>query len=197
MLPILNRIFDSNEKEINRFKGIIQEINSFEEEFKKIKISDFNEKTNEFKERLEDGEPIDSLLPQAFALVREAARRTIGQRHFDVQLTAAAVLAHGKIAEQKTGEGKTLSATPALYLHSLTGKPVHLVTVNDYLARRDAGWMGPIFNLLGVSVSSIINEQSFIFDPNFEKIYFGILFTGVKKRYAGLISYKKGKDIKA
>ena len=168
MLPILNRIFDSNEKEINRFKGIIQEINSFEEEFKKIKISDFNEKTNEFKERLEDGEPIDSLLPQTFALVREAARRTIGQRHFDVQLTAAAVLAHGKIAEQKTGEGKTLSATPALYLHSLTGKPVHLVTVNDYLARRDAGWMGPIFNLLGVSVSSIINEQSFIFDPNFE-----------------------------
>src|SRR5207249_8185375 len=103
----------------------------------------------------------------AFAISREAGRRTLGLRHFDVQLLAAAALAQGKIAEQKTGEGKTLSAVPALYLHSLTGKGVHLVTVNDYLARRDAGWMGPIFNLLGVSVSSMIHDQSFLFDPTF------------------------------
>src|SRR2546429_5773250 len=91
----------------------------------------------------------------------------MSMRHFDVQLMAALTLAEGKIAEQKTGEGKTLSAVPALYLHSLTGKGVHLVTVNDYLARRDAGWMGPIFNLLGVSVASLINEQSFLYDPAF------------------------------
>jgi preprotein translocase subunit SecA len=102
-----------------------------------------------------------------FALVREAADRTTGQRHYDVQLMAAATLASGKIAEQKTGEGKTLSAVPALYLHALTGKNVHLVTVNDYLARRDAGWMGPVFHLLGMSVSSIINEESFLFDLEF------------------------------
>ena len=113
------------------------------------------------------GESLQSVLPEAFALVREAARRTIGLRHFDVQLMAAASLATGKIAEQKTGEGKTLSAVPALYLNSLTGKNVHLVTVNDYLARRDAGWMGPVFDLLGVSVSSIINDAQFIYDRDF------------------------------
>jgi preprotein translocase subunit SecA len=107
------------------------------------------------------------VLPEAFALVREAARRTLGLRHFDEQLMGATVLAQGKIAEQKTGEGKTLTAVPALYLHSLTGKGAHLVTVNDYLARRDAGWMGPIFNFLGTSVASMINNQSFLYDPEY------------------------------
>ena len=107
------------------------------------------------------------LLPEAFALAREAARRTLGLRHFDEQLMGAMTLAQGKIAQQKTGEGKTLTAVPALYLHSLTGKGAHLVTVNDYLARRDAGWMGPVFHLLGVSVASMINNQSFIYDPEF------------------------------
>jgi preprotein translocase subunit SecA len=167
MLSVFTKFFDSNEKEINKLKPLVLEINSFEDNFKKLKDSDFPKKTKEFRERVQDGEPLELILPEAFALVREAARRTIGQRHFDVQLMAALVLASGKIAEQKTGEGKTLSAVPALYLHALTGKSVHLVTVNDYLARRDAGWMGPVFKFLGLSVSSIINEESFIFDPDY------------------------------
>jgi preprotein translocase subunit SecA len=167
MFNFITKFFDSNEKEIEKLKPIVLEINSFEEKFKKLKDKDFPEKTKEFKERIKSGESLDLLLPETFALVREASRRSIGQRHYDVQLMAGITLASGKIAEQKTGEGKTLSSIPALYLHSLMGKGVHLVTVNDYLARRDAGWMGPIFDLLGVSVSSMINEQSFIFDSKF------------------------------
>ena len=167
MFNILNKFFDSNEKEINKLKPIVTEINSFEEKLKKLKDKDFPQKTKEFRERVANGESLDLLLPEVFALVREASKRAIGQRHYDVQLMAAITLASGKIAEQKTGEGKTLSSIPALYLHSLNGRGVHLVTVNDYLARRDAGWMGPVFNFLGITVSSIINEKSFIFDPTF------------------------------
>lgn len=168
MLGILNKLLDSNNREINRLQSIVDATNALESQFKKLKDSDFPKKTKEFKEKLQKGEPLESILPEAFALTREAASRTLGLRHFDVQLMAANVLSQGKIAEQKTGEGKTLSAVPALYLHSLTGKSVHLVTVNDYLARRDAGWMGPVFDLLGISVSSIINDQSFIYDPKFK-----------------------------
>ncbi|HEX8965199.1 MAG TPA: preprotein translocase subunit SecA, partial [Patescibacteria group bacterium] len=164
---LFSKLFDSNEKEVNKLLPLVAQINSFEEKFKKLKVADFAKKTKEFKERIADGDPVEMILPEAFALVREAAIRTLGMRHYDVQLMAAIALATGKIAEQKTGEGKTMSAVPALYLHSLTGKNVHLVTVNDYLARRDAGWMGPVFNLLGVSVSAIINEQSFIFDSSY------------------------------
>jgi preprotein translocase subunit SecA len=164
---LLGKLFNSNEKEVNKLKPIVDEINSFEEKFKKLKDEDFSKRTKQLREKVQDGKTLDEILPEAFALAREAASRTIGQRHYDVQLMAGITLAHGKIAEQKTGEGKTLSAVPALYLNSLTGKNVHLVTVNDYLARRDAGWMGPVFHLLGLSVSSLINEQSFIFDPNF------------------------------
>jgi preprotein translocase subunit SecA len=119
------------------------------------------------KKRIEKGESVFRVLPEAFALVREASFRTLGMRHFAVQMMAATVLSQGKVAEQKTGEGKTMSAIPALYLHALTGKPVHLVTVNDYLARRDAGWMGAVFAFLGMSVSSIISGKSFIYDPEF------------------------------
>src|SRR5258708_5421331 len=167
MLGVFSKIFDNNEREIKKIQPIITEINALDEEVRRLKDSDFPKKTAEFKERIAGGESLDLLLPEAFALVREAARRSIGQRHYDVQLIAATVLSMGKLAEQKTGEGKTLFAVPALYLNILTGKFVHLVTVNDYLARRDAGWMGPIFNLLGVSVSALISEQSFIFDPEF------------------------------
>ncbi|RJQ28039.1 preprotein translocase subunit SecA [Candidatus Parcubacteria bacterium] len=167
MLGRLSKLFDTNEREVNKLIPIVNEINSLEEHVQKLKDKDFVKKTEEFRQRVKEGENIYLLLPEAFALVREASKRTVGLRHFDVQFIAATVLAQGKVAEQKTGEGKTLSAVPALYLHSLTGKPVHLVTVNDYLARRDAGWMGAIFNLLGVSVSSIISEKSFVFDPNF------------------------------
>lgn len=167
MLNFFNKFLDSNTREVNRFKPVIEQINALEAKMKKLKDKDFAPKTQEFKKRIADGESLESILPEVFALVREASVRTLGLRHFDVQLMAAIALSQGKIAEQKTGEGKTLSAVPALYLHSLTGKGVHLVTVNDYLARRDAGWMGPIFKLLGSSVSSIINEQSFLFDPDF------------------------------
>jgi len=167
MFGAISKFFDSNEKEVNKLKPLVEKINSLEEKIKKLKDEDFPKKTEQLKKRIKDGEVLEEILPEAFALAREAARRTIGQRHFDVQLMAATVLATGRIAEQKTGEGKTLSAVPALYLHALTGNNVHLVTVNDYLARRDAGWMGPVFNFLGLKVSSIISEQSFIYDPEF------------------------------
>lgn len=166
-MALFGKLFNSNDREIEKLKPIVHEINSFEDNFKKLKEENFSKKTKEFKERISKGESLDLVLPEAFALAREAAGRTIGQRHYDVQLMAAITLAHGRIAEQKTGEGKTLSAVPALYLNSLTGKNVHLVTVNDYLARRDAGWMGPVFKLLGLSVSTIISEQAFMYDPDF------------------------------
>ncbi len=168
MLKILTRFLDINQREIERLQKIVDRINDLEAGVKKLKDKDFSQKTLEFKERLQKGETLEDLLPEAYALVREASWRTIGLRPFDVQLIAAAALFEGKVAEQKTGEGKTLSAVPALYLRALTGKGVHLVTVNDYLARRDAGWNGPIFHLLGLSVGSIIQEgKSFLYDPEY------------------------------
>ncbi len=168
MFKFLGKLLDSNEKEIKKFADIVERINGLDAGVAKLKDSEFAQKSAEFKKRLAGGQTLDDMLPEAFALVREAARRTIGERHFDVQLIAAIALHNGKIAEQKTGEGKTLSATPAMYLNALTGRGVHLVTVNDYLARRDAGWMGPIYHLLGVSVSAIISDQSFLYDPAYE-----------------------------
>lgn len=165
MLNFLTRLFDTNDKEIKKLLPIVEEINLLENKYKKLKDADFPKKTQEFRERISGGQSIYLVLPEAFALVREAAKRTIGQRHFDVQMMSAIALAQGKVSEQKTGEGKTLSATPALYLHALTGNPVHLVTVNDYLARRDAGWMGGVFSFLGLTVSAIINnDTSYIYD---------------------------------
>ena len=165
---LLSRILDINQREIDRLKKIVDQVNTYEKEFKKLKEKDFVKKTDEFKEKVEKGKTLQEILPEAFALVREASYRTIGLRHYDVQIMAAIALFEGKVAEQKTGEGKTLSAVPALYLHALKGKGVHLVTVNDYLARRDAGWNGPIFHLLGLSVGSIIQEgKSFIYDPEY------------------------------
>ncbi|KKQ94144.1 MAG: Protein translocase subunit SecA [Candidatus Woesebacteria bacterium GW2011_GWB1_39_10b] len=168
MLKLFSKFLDLNQKEINRLEKVAAQINDLEPKVKKIKDKDFRLKTEEFKKRLEKGETLNDILPEAFALVREASRRTVGMRHFDVQLMAAVALFEGKVAEQKTGEGKTLSAVPALYLHALTGRGAHLVTVNDYLARRDAGWNGPIFHLLGLSTGSIIQEgKSFIYDHEF------------------------------
>jgi preprotein translocase subunit SecA len=151
---------DSNEKELKHLQPTVDSINELEPEFKKLSDDGLRAKTDEFKERIAKGESLDKLLPEAYAAVREAARRTIGQRHFDVQLMGGIVLHQGKIAEMKTGEGKTLVATLPLYLNSLTGKGAHLVTVNDYLARRDPYWMGPVYNALGVSVASIYPMQS-------------------------------------
>lgn len=169
MLNFITKLFDSNDKEVNKLLPIVAEINSLESKIKKLKDEDFPKKTAELKKKVQGGESIYLVLPEAFALVREAAFRTLRLRHYDVQLIAAIVLAQGKVAEQKTGEGKTLSATPALYLHALTGNPVHLVTVNDYLARRDAGWMAEVFTFLGMSVGAIINDASYVFDKNYKE----------------------------
>jgi len=170
----LEKLFDSNEKEIKRLRPLVDKINSLEPDFQKLSAESLKSKTIEFKQRLAKGETLDDILPEAFAAVREAARRTIGLRHFDVQLMGGIVLHQGKIAEMKTGEGKTLVATLPLYLNSLEGKGSHLVTVNDYLARRDAYWMGPVYHALGVSVASIFPPQSsaeylpaFIYDPEY------------------------------
>lgn len=168
MFGIFSKLFDQNAKELGRVKPIVQEINAVSENVKKLKDGQFVERTAMFKKQLASGASLDDLLPEAFALVREASGRTIGERHFDVQMIAALELHRGAVAEQKTGEGKTLSAIPALYLNSLTGRGVHLVTVNDYLARRDCGWMGPVFHLLGVSIAAIIHDLSFIYDPSYE-----------------------------
>ncbi len=168
MFKFLTKLLDSNAKEIKDLQLIVDKVNALEGDFKRLKDEGIARKTAEFKKRLSQGETLNDLLPEAFALVREAAGRAIGERHYDVQLMAAAALHQGKVAEQKTGEGKTLSATPALYLNALTGRGVHLVTVNDYLARRDAGWMAPVYHLLGMSVSAMISEQSFIYDPTYE-----------------------------
>jgi len=166
MFKFLGNLIDSNEREVAKLRPISEKINSLENSFQKLSDSKLKEKTQEFKKRLEKGETLDQLLPEAFAAVRESARRTIGQRHYDVQIIGGIVLHQGKIAEMRTGEGKTLVATLPLYLNSLEGKGAHLVTVNDYLAKRDAEWMGPIFHALGVSVGVINHEKSYIFDPN-------------------------------
>jgi preprotein translocase subunit SecA len=168
MFKIFSRLLDLNQREVDRLSKIAERINGFESKAKKLKDVDFAKKTQEFKEELKNGKALEEILPEAFALVREASSRTLGMRHFDVQMMAGAALFEGKVAEQKTGEGKTLSAVPALYLRALKEKGVHLVTVNDYLARRDAGWNAPIFHLLGLSVGSIIQEgKSFIYDHEF------------------------------
>lgn len=165
MFGILGKFWDSNEREINRLKPLVSQINDLEKKTVKLTDKQLKGKFVEFKLRHQKGETLDELLPEVFACVREAAKRVIGERHYDVQMMAAIILHQGKIAEQKTGEGKTLSASPALFLNAIAGKGVHLVTVNDYLAKRDAGWMGPVFDALGATVAAIVHEQQYIFDP--------------------------------
>ena len=171
MFNFLGKFLDSNDKELKRIQPIVEAINSRREELQALKDEDLAVKTEEFKHRLGDGESLDDILPEAFAVVRETARRTLGLEHFDVQLVAGIAFHKGMVVEQKTGEGKTLSATTALYLNALTGRGAHLVTVNDYLARRDAGWMGPIYQKLGMSVGVIYagqgDQPAGIFDLNY------------------------------
>ena len=179
-MSIIGKIFgDSNERFLRSHRPTVEKINSFESGFEKLSGEQLKNKTREFKERLgtnrdsipvtgiESLKTVDDILPEAFALVREAAKRVLGQRHFDVQLLGGIVLHQGKIAEMKTGEGKTLVATLPAYLNGLTGKGVHIVTVNDYLSRRDAVWMGQIYNALGLSVGCINHEASYIYDPSY------------------------------
>ena len=168
MFKIFAKLLDVNQREVDKLSKIVEKINGFEAETKKLKDKDFAKKTENLIERLKKGTSFEETLPEAFALAREATVRALGKRLFDVQMMAATALFEGKIAEQKTGEGKTLSAVPALYLRSLMGKGAHLVTVNDYLARRDAGWNAPIFKLLGLSVGVIAQEmKSYVYDPDF------------------------------
>jgi len=153
-------IKSSNQKELDRIGKIVNTINSLEDKFKKLDDLDFPKKTLEFKEQIKQGKALDELLPEAFALVREASKRTRNERHFDVQIIGGVVLHEGKIAEMRTGEGKTLTISLAAYLNALSGKGVHIVTVNDYLAKRDSIEMGQIFNFLGLSSGYINNDQN-------------------------------------
>ncbi len=165
---IVKKVFGTkNDREVKRLRPVVEHINGLEPEFEKLTDAELRDKTDEFRRRLGDGETLDDLLPEAFAATREASRRTIGLRHFDAQLIGGMVLHEGKIAEMKTGEGKTLVATLPFYLNALTGKGVHLITVNDYLARRDVQWMGPIYHALGLSVASIVHDASYRFDPTY------------------------------
>ena len=156
----------SDEKTVKKLRPLVDEINALEPEFERMSDGELRGKTDEFRSRIADGETLDDLLPEAFAVVREASKRTLGQRHFDVQLIGGIVLHEGKIAEMKTGEGKTLVATLPVYLNALKGQGVHVVTVNDYLARRDAQWMGAIYHLLGLSTGTLQHEASHIYEPN-------------------------------
>ena len=166
---LLNLIFGSkNDREIKRLRPIVDRINALEPSLTPLSDLALTDKTEAFRKRLEAGEPLDDLLPEAFAVCREASKRHLLMRHFDVQLLGGMVLHQGKISEMKTGEGKTLVATLALYLNALPGKGAHLVTVNDYLAKRDAQWMGPLYHALGLSVGVIQHDASFLFDPNFD-----------------------------
>src|SRR5882724_6670393 len=147
-----------NERELKRLWPIVEQINQLGPALKELSDDQLRAKTAEFKERVAGGEPLDDLLPEAFAVVREASERVLGMRHFDVQLIGGMVLHSGRIAEMKTGEGKTLVATLPVYLNALSGRGVHVVTVNDYLARRDSEWMGRLYRFLGMSVGVIQHE---------------------------------------
>ena len=155
-----SKIFkSSNQQELDGIQNILEAINNKESEIKSLTEADFKEKTFNFKKNAQNGSlKIDEIIPESFALVREAAKRTLGERHYDVQILGGLILHKGKIAEMKTGEGKTLVSTLPAYLNSLTGNGVHIVTVNDYLAKRDSEWMGKVFNYLGVSTGCITNS---------------------------------------
>jgi len=177
-MSFLAKIFgDPNKKYLKRIQPVVDKINSLEPYFKSLSNEKLREKTEIFKKRLKEvsnseadlEKCLNDILPEAFALVREAAKRTLHQRHFDVQLMGGIALHQGKIAEMKTGEGKTLTATLPLYLNALTGKGCHLVTVNDYLARRDTVWMGQIYHMLGLTVGCLNHEKSFLYDPDYKK----------------------------
>jgi preprotein translocase subunit SecA len=169
-MSILRKILgDENKKYLKKAQKIVERINALEPAFEKLQDAQLAEKTLEFKKRLKQGETLDEILPEAFALVRESAKRTLGQRHFDVQLVGGLALHQGKIAEMKTGEGKTLAATLPAYLNALEEKGVHIVTVNDYLAKRDTVWMGQIYYALGLSVGCIVHEKAYLYDPNYQK----------------------------
>jgi len=161
----INKLFgDANARYLKSLRPMVDEINSLEKKFESFSNDDFKKQTNILKQQLADGKTLDGILPETFALTREAAKQTLKMRHYDVQLLGGIVLHQGQIAEMKTGEGKTLAAVPAIFLNALTGRGVHVVTVNDYLAKRDANWMGAIFDALGVTVGCIAHDRSYLFE---------------------------------
>ena len=177
----LNKLFKSgNQQELNKIKPIIVKINELEKNFLNFSAEDFKRKTEELKKNVKEGRKLEEILPEAFAVVREAARQTLGERHFDVQLMGGVVMHHGGIAEMKTGEGKTLVSTLPSYLNSLDGNGVHVVTVNDYLAKRDSEWMGKIYKHLGISTGCITNDLDDI---------------GRKKNYNSDITYATNNEL--
>src|SRR5437867_9001360 len=169
-MGFINRLLggEYNEKELKKVWPLVAEVNDLAEDMARLTDEELTEQSAEFRERLAAGETLDEILPEAFAAVREVSERRIGLRHFDVQILGGVVLHQGKIAEMKTGEGKTLVATLPLYLNALAGHGSHLVTVNDYLAKRDAQWMAPLYHALGLSVGVIQHDASFLFDPAYD-----------------------------
>ncbi len=166
-MSFFSKLFgDPNARAVAELQPLVQSINSFEPQLSALSDQDLCAQTNKLRERLKHSETLDDVLPEAFASVREAARRVLGQRHFDEQMIGGIVLHRGQIAEMRTGEGKTLTATVAVYLNALEGQGVHVVTVNDYLARRDAIWMGKVYYALGLTTACINHESAFEFDPN-------------------------------
>src|SRR3954470_10141847 len=160
-MSLLTQIFGSrNQRLLKQYQKTVREINALEAVVEKLSDAELQAKTPAFKERIANGEPLDALLPEAFAVCREASKRVLKMRHFDVQLIGGMVLHSGKIAEMKTGEGKTLVATLPVYLNALSGRGVHVVTVNDYLAKRDSEWMGKLYSFLGMSVGVIVHDLS-------------------------------------
>ena len=181
-LNFLNKIFGStNERKIKALEPIIDQINGLEDEISKLTDDQLKQKTQDLKNQINDPKDLDKILPTAFALVREASKRTIGQRHYDVQLLGGIILHQGKISEMKTGEGKTLVATLAAYLNALSGNGVHIVTVNDYLAKRDAAWMGQIFKFLGLTVDCLTSETA---DEDRKKVYQCDIVYGTNNEFA-------------
>ena len=166
----LTKVFgDPQKRIIKRLQKKVDQVNALGDKYKKMSKKELREQTDVLRKKLtKKGTTLDDILPEAFAVVREMADRVIGERHYDVQLMGAMVLHEGNVAELKTGEGKTLMSTLASYLNAIEGKGVHVVTVNDYLAQRDAGWMGQVFDALGLTTGVIINEASFVYDKDFD-----------------------------
>ncbi|HRZ34069.1 MAG TPA: preprotein translocase subunit SecA [Candidatus Moranbacteria bacterium] len=164
-MSIISKLFGSNEREVAKTRPIVEKINSFEAEISRLSDEELKNKTAQFRERIKNNETLDEILPEAFAVVREGVKRSDGKRLFDVQLMGGIILHQGRIAEMKTGEGKTHTALLPMYLNALSGKGVHIITVNDYLAKRDCNWMGGILHFLGISTACIIHDASYIYEP--------------------------------
>ena len=191
---LLNKVVgDPNEREIRQIRPIVEAINALEPEMARRTEAELRDLTRQFRARLAGGETLDELLVDGFAAVREVAKRTVDMRPFDVQLIGGIVLHQGKVAEMKTGEGKTLVATMPVYLNALLGRGVHLVTVNDYLARRDLLWMGPIYHLMGLSaglLQSGAEQPAYRYDPDYQRDpYPGLRPVPRKEAYAADVTY--------